>query len=49
MLEGLWWVYGEYEMVNNGLTKQQMIVLLSTGCLASLILGTFLGIFSDAM
>ncbi|KNA21449.1 hypothetical protein SOVF_043060 isoform A [Spinacia oleracea] len=49
VLEGLWWVYGEYEMVNNGLTKQQMIVLLSTGCLASLILGTFLGIFSDAI
>ncbi|XP_057542089.1 uncharacterized protein LOC130820654 [Amaranthus tricolor] len=49
VLEGLWWVYGEYEMVNIGLTKEQMIVLLSVGCLTSLIFGTFLGIFSDAL
>uniref|UniRef100_A0A803KY63 Uncharacterized protein n=1 Tax=Chenopodium quinoa TaxID=63459 RepID=A0A803KY63_CHEQI len=49
VLEGLWLVNGEYEIVNYGLTKQQMIVLLSSGCLASLILGTFLGIFSDAL
>ncbi|XP_021751434.1 molybdate-anion transporter-like [Chenopodium quinoa] len=49
VLEGLWLVYGEYEIVNYGLNKQQMIVLLSSGCLASLVLGTLLGIFSDAL
>ncbi|CAO2828201.1 unnamed protein product [Amaranthus hypochondriacus] len=49
VLEGLWWINGEYEMVNNGFTKEQMIVLLSVGCLTSLIFGTFLGIFSDAL
>ncbi|XP_057251433.1 uncharacterized protein LOC104894920 isoform X1 [Beta vulgaris subsp. vulgaris] len=49
VLEGLSLVYGEFEMVDIGLTKQQMIVLLSAGCLASLIFGTFLGMISDAI
>ncbi|KAL9229814.1 hypothetical protein vseg_005243 [Gypsophila vaccaria] len=50
VLEGLWLVNGEYEMMNrSGLTKEQIVMVLSAGCLASLILATFLGIFSDAL
>ncbi|XP_074295302.1 uncharacterized protein LOC141623133 [Silene latifolia] len=50
VLEGLWLVNGEYEMVNaSGLTKQQVAMVLSAGCLASLIFASFLGIFSDAL
>lgn len=36
-------------MVNAGLSKEQMVFALSAGCLASLFVGTFLGIFSDAL
>ncbi|KAK9670296.1 hypothetical protein RND81_13G192200 [Saponaria officinalis] len=50
VLEGLWLVNGEYEMMNSsGMTKEQIVMVLSAGCLASLLLATFFGIFSDAL
>ena len=42
-------MYGEYELVNNGVSKQHMIYVLSAGYLASTVVGPFLGILSDAM
>lgn len=36
-------------MVNDGLSKEQMVLVLSAGCLASMFVATFLGIFSDAL
>ncbi|XP_074301657.1 uncharacterized protein LOC141633070 isoform X2 [Silene latifolia] len=50
VLEGLWLVDGEYQMVNDGgLTKQQIATVLSAGCLASFVFNSFFGIFSDVL
>ncbi|KAK0605173.1 hypothetical protein LWI29_023726 [Acer saccharum] len=46
-MEGLWSVFGEYELVNYGASKEQMMLFLGVGYAASLFVGTFLGMLSD--
>ncbi|KAG8373859.1 hypothetical protein BUALT_Bualt11G0069000 [Buddleja alternifolia] len=45
--EGLWGVFGEYELAYYGLNKEQMLSLLCGGYAVSLFIGSFLGILSD--
>ncbi|XP_073037889.1 uncharacterized protein [Primulina eburnea] len=47
VMEGLWDVFGEYELTYYGLNKEQMLVLLCVGCAVSLFIGSFLGVLSD--
>ncbi|KAL3833273.1 hypothetical protein ACJIZ3_008009 [Penstemon smallii] len=47
VLEGLWGVFGEFELSYYGLSKDQMLKLLCIGYAASLFVGSFLGMLSD--
>ncbi|GMH06373.1 hypothetical protein Nepgr_008213 [Nepenthes gracilis] len=49
VLEGFWSVFGEYEMANYGVSRENMALSLCVGCLASLFAGTFLGMLSDVV
>ncbi|GLU13472.1 hypothetical protein SLE2022_301080 [Rubroshorea leprosula] len=49
VMEGLWSVYGEYELAYYGVSKQETVSYLCIGFGASLLLGSFLGVFSDLM
>lgn len=46
-MEGLWSVFGESELTFYGVSREQMVLSLCVGCVAALLLGTFLGMFSD--
>lgn len=48
-MEGLWLVFGEYELVYYGVGKEQMVLFLCLGYAAALFAGTFLGMLSDLM
>ncbi|XP_044504040.1 molybdate-anion transporter-like isoform X2 [Mangifera indica] len=47
VMEGLWLVFGEYELVYYGVGKEQMVLFLCLGYAAALFAGTFLGMLSD--
>ncbi|KAH7846148.1 hypothetical protein Vadar_010476 [Vaccinium darrowii] len=47
VMEGLWSVFGEYELAYYGVNKEQMMLSLCLSYGAALFLGTFLGILSD--
>ncbi|KAJ4714756.1 Molybdate-anion transporter like [Melia azedarach] len=47
VMEGLWSVFGEYELVYHGVGKEQMVLLLCVGYAAALFIGSFLGMISD--
>nr|GMD51729.1 molybdate-anion transporter-like isoform X1 [Ipomoea batatas] len=47
VMEGLWAVFGEYELTHYGVSKDQMVLSLCIGCVAALFVGSFLGILSD--
>ncbi|KAG8642687.1 molybdate-anion transporter [Manihot esculenta] len=47
VMEGLWSVFGELELANYGVNKEQMVTSLCVGYGASLLVGTFLGMISD--
>ncbi|KAI3462706.1 hypothetical protein Pfo_019369 [Paulownia fortunei] len=47
VMEGLWAVFGEYELAYYGFSKEQMLAFLSVGCAVSLFIGSFLGMLSD--
>ncbi|CAN0917912.1 Molybdate-anion transporter [Linum grandiflorum] len=49
VMEGLWAVFGEYELAFYGVSKEQMVTSLCVGYGASLIVGTFLGMVSDSI
>lgn len=49
MVEGLQNVFGEIEYVGKGLNREQMALVLSSGGVASLLVGTFLGPLSDVL
>lgn len=49
VMEGLWSVFGEYELVYYGVAKEQMMLLLCAGFSAALFVGSFLGMISDLM
>ncbi|XP_060195605.1 uncharacterized protein LOC132624881 isoform X2 [Lycium barbarum] len=47
VMEGLLAVFGEYELVYHGVSREQMVISLCIGYAAALFVGTFLGMFSD--
>ncbi|KAL7193347.1 hypothetical protein ACSBR2_025036 [Camellia fascicularis] len=47
VMEGLWSVFGEYELSYYGVGREQMVLSLCVGYAAALFLGTFLGMLSD--
>ncbi|XP_010277112.1 PREDICTED: molybdate-anion transporter-like isoform X4 [Nelumbo nucifera] len=47
VMEGLESIYGEFEYAYYGLSKEHMVVSLCAGSVASLLIGTSLGILSD--
>ncbi|CAL5372800.1 unnamed protein product [Camellia sinensis] len=49
VMEGLWSVFGEYELSYYGVGREQMVLSLCVGYAAALFLGTFLGMLSDLM
>ncbi|KAG6729036.1 hypothetical protein I3843_01G007500 [Carya illinoinensis] len=46
-MEGLWAVFGEFELAHYGFSREQMILSLCVGSAAALFVGTFLGVLSD--
>ncbi|KAF8377623.1 hypothetical protein HHK36_031005 [Tetracentron sinense] len=49
VMEGLESVFGEFESGYYGVSREQIVVSLSVGSAAALLIGTFLGILSDAI
>lgn len=49
VMEGMWSVFGEYEMAYFGFNKEQMVSSLIIGSASALFVGTFLGMLSDLM
>ncbi|XP_038723546.1 uncharacterized protein LOC120015269 isoform X2 [Tripterygium wilfordii] len=47
VMEGLWSVFGEFELAFDGVSKEQMAFSLCVGHAAVLFLGPFLGVLSD--
>ncbi|CAL8164742.1 unnamed protein product [Prunus armeniaca] len=47
VMEGLWSVFGEFELAYYGLSREQMMFSLCVGFAASLLIGPFLGVLSD--
>ncbi|CAH1413362.1 unnamed protein product [Lactuca virosa] len=47
VMEGMWSVFGEYEMAYFGFNKDQMVSSLIIGSASALFVGTFLGMLSD--
>ncbi|GMI68794.1 hypothetical protein like AT2G23093 [Hibiscus trionum] len=47
VLEGLWSVYGEFELVYRGISKEDTVTFLLVGFGAALFVGSFFGIVSD--
>lgn len=48
-MEGLWSVFGEFELAYYGISREQMVDYICVGYAAALIVGTFLGPLSDFM
>ncbi|KAF2298134.1 hypothetical protein GH714_015421 [Hevea brasiliensis] len=46
-MEGLWSVFGEFELAKYGVNKEQIMTSLCVGYGAALLVGTFLGMISD--
>ncbi|XP_023518488.1 molybdate-anion transporter-like isoform X2 [Cucurbita pepo subsp. pepo] len=47
VMEGLWSVYGEFELTYRGVNREEIVSSLCVGYAASLFVGTFLGVLSD--
>ncbi|CAH9082457.1 unnamed protein product [Cuscuta epithymum] len=47
VIEGLWAVFGENEMIYYGISKDVMVLWMCLGCAAALFVGSFLGVLSD--
>ncbi|KAL4568768.1 hypothetical protein LXL04_024383 [Taraxacum kok-saghyz] len=47
VMEGIWSVFGEYEMSHFGIIKEQMVSTLIISSTSALLAGTFLGMLSD--
>lgn len=47
IMEGLWSVFGEFELAYYGISREQKVLSLCVGCVAALVIGTLLGILSD--
>jgi hypothetical protein len=48
-MEGLWSVFGEFELAYYGVSREQMVLSLCVGSAIALFVGTFLGVLSDLM
>jgi uncharacterized metal-binding protein len=48
-MEGLWSVFGEFELAHYGVSREQMVLSLCVGSAAALFVGSFLGVLSDIM
>ncbi|XP_062157204.1 uncharacterized protein LOC133864803 isoform X2 [Alnus glutinosa] len=46
-MEGLWSVFGEFELAHYGVSREQMVLSLCVGSAAALFVGSFLGVLSD--
>ncbi|CAI0406302.1 unnamed protein product [Linum tenue] len=49
VMEGLWAVFGEYELSFHGVSKEEMVTSLCVGYVAALTVGTGLGMVSDSI
>ncbi|KAL3640318.1 hypothetical protein CASFOL_015286 [Castilleja foliolosa] len=47
MMDGLWTVFGEYELAYFGFSKGEMLTFLSIGYAFSILTGSVLGVLSD--
>ncbi|XP_024974526.1 molybdate-anion transporter [Cynara cardunculus var. scolymus] len=47
VMEGMWSVFGEYEMAYFGASREQMVSYLIIGCVSAFFVGTCLGMLSD--
>ena len=48
-MEGLWSVFGEFELAYYGLSKEKMVLYLCVGLTASISIGSLLGVLCDLM
>jgi hypothetical protein len=48
-MEGLWSVFGEFELAHYGVSREQMVLSICVGSAAALLVGSFLGVLSDLM
>ncbi|XP_059457181.1 uncharacterized protein LOC132187045 isoform X2 [Corylus avellana] len=46
-MEGLWSVFGEFELAHYGVSREQMVLSICVGSAAALLVGSFLGVLSD--
>ncbi|KAL0450200.1 UNVERIFIED_CONTAM: hypothetical protein Slati_1576400 [Sesamum latifolium] len=49
VMEGLWAMFGEYELAYYGLSKEQLLKSLYIGFAVSVFIGSFLGVLSDLL
>ncbi|XP_042038936.1 molybdate-anion transporter-like [Salvia splendens] len=49
VMEGLWAVFGEYELTFYGFGKDQLLNVISVGFAVSLFIGSFIGVLSDLL
>ncbi|GFP78919.1 uncharacterized protein ycf36 [Phtheirospermum japonicum] len=49
VMEGLWAVFGEYELAYFGFSKEEMLTYLSIGYAVSMLIGSVLGVLSDLL
>ncbi|KAL0332301.1 UNVERIFIED_CONTAM: hypothetical protein Scaly_2131600 [Sesamum calycinum] len=49
VMEGLWAIFGEYELAYYGLSKEQLLKSLYIGFAVSMFIGSFLGVLSDLL
>ncbi|CAM8985728.1 unnamed protein product [Rhodiola kirilowii] len=47
VMEGLWSVFGEFELAYYGVSREQMVLSLCAGCAGALVLGSLFGLLSD--
>lgn len=48
-MEGLWSVFGEFELAHQGVSREQMVVSLCAGYVVLLLVGPLLGVLADLM
>lgn len=47
VMEGLWSVFGEFELAHQGVSREQMVVSLCAGYVVLLVVGPLLGVLAD--
>jgi len=49
VMEGLWSVFGEYELASYGVSRENMVMSLCYGYTTALFAAPFVGVLSDLM